>query len=272
MDGAPEPDVGRTYREAIDRQIRSWLTGAPTQLADDAARPFDADSDRFRGRFLLLGMATTGERRPDDRAVQAAATVELLYGQALLNARASGLLDTGFQSIDRSHALLASDYLHSLAYAGLRDLEVEPSIGAACFRSVSAASSRLASAWARVEEGGSASIDCVPIEPIVTATAGDLAGILGRADEDCRRALRTTGTALGVARWHSDRDGFETDRLKSVDELLPEEWPGSVVGDGIGTDSIDELLKPLPDSQPLSRLRELADSVLAGSMDRITYE
>ncbi|WP_135661600.1 hypothetical protein [Halorhabdus rudnickae] len=272
MDGVLQRDGGQTNQEAIDRQIHSWLTGAPTQLAADAARPFDTDSDRFRGRFLLLGMATTGERQPDDLGVQAAATVELLYGQALLNGRASGLLDTGVQGIDRSRALLASDYLHSLAYAGLRDLDVEPSIGKACFRSVSAASSRLASAWERVEESGSESIDRVPIEPIVTATAGDLAGLLGRADEDCRRALRTTGAVLGVARGHSDRDNFETDQLQSVNDLLPEEWMESVFGDGIGTDNVDELVAPLPDSQPLSRLRELADSVFAGSTNRITHD
>ena len=260
MDWPPDRSDDSTYREAIDRQIRSWLAEAPPRLAEDAARPFDTDAGRFRGQFLLLGLEAIESDRRDGRSIPAAASVELLYGQALLNARAAGL-DTDFEGMDRTRALLASDYLHSLAYAGFEHLEVEPSIGEACFRSVSTATRRLAAFWTRAEEGTLESIDHVPIEPVVTATAGDLAGFLGRADEDCRRALRATGAALGVARWQAGEPG--EDRCGcSMGTVIPDDWPGPVLVDGIDAGGVDDLLAPLPDSRALSRLRDVADSVL----------
>lgn len=265
----PSIESGREVpgRDAIDRQIRSWLGEGSTRLTRDAGRPFDVEPDRFRGRFLLLGVAAVAGRDVDERALPAAASVEVLYGQALLNARATGLLETDFPRIDRTRALLASDYLHALAYAGLRHLDVEPPVGHACFRSLSAASERLAACWTRVDEDGSSSFDRVPIEPIVTAAAGDLAGVLARADGDCRRALRATGAALGVARWQGG-PGTDADALADV---LPDDWPDPALP-AVDPDSVDELLEPVADSASLSRLRRLADSVLRQQREGLTND
>ncbi|MFB6200734.1 MAG: hypothetical protein ABEI98_01860 [Halorhabdus sp.] len=296
VDASGEP----TYYTLIDQAIRSWLADAPGRLAADATKPFDADPDRFRGQFLLVGLAaidndrygsgaadgpedalrdTAGRERqplpsdgePPDEPVSAAASVEFLYGQALLNARAAGVLDARFTALDETRALLASDYLHSLAYASLARLDVSPSIGQACYESMATASRHLAACWTRLRERNDCrSIESVPIDPIVTATAGDLAGILGRADDDCRRALRTTGVVLGLARWQADNSAPE----QSSDPLtanLPEDL--RVEGcDEVRTSCLDELLAPLPESSALARLRTLADDVVTHSTDRFTHD
>ena len=272
MDSRANLDRRLPGREAIDQRIRSWLDDAPTRLTEDAMEPFDSDGDRFRGQFLLMGLEATGSNRADDQSLTAAASVELLHGQAVLNARAAGLLDTGLGSMGRTRALLASDYLHSLAYAGLNRLGVEDSLGEQCFQSMSNASQNLAACWMRADEEPDASIEDVPIDPIVAATAGELAAILGETEADTRRALRATGTALGVARWQESADGSSDDETIPGVEWFPEAWPGGDFRAIIEDKRFEGLLSGLPDSGDLAGLADLIETVGQVQPNRMTHE
>lgn len=236
-------------RAAIDRRIRSWLESGPSTLAADASRPFEVRSDRTRGRYVVLGSRAAAGGNETRGTLAGAASVEALYAQALLAARAAGLRDTGFEDMERTRALLASDYLHALAYAGVERSAVEPSLGRACYRSLARASTRLTATWSRATQEGVRSMDRLPIEPVVTAAAGDLAGCLAGLGEEGRQRLRTTGALVGLGDWRADIDQDQALPLDFSPSMAPAVEPG---------DSVD-VLAPLPDTEALDSLEEFVD-------------
>jgi hypothetical protein len=258
--------LGRTdptaIRETIDREIRSWLDRAPSTLADQALRPFDAVDDRFRGRFLVLGDQALPGRSDPDRTIPLAASVELLFGQAWLDERATGKSEQQDGEINRTRALLASDYLHALAYDGVSRAIEDPQRGEESYRLVAAASRRLTESWTRTSDTTDGSPDRVPIDPIVTATAGEVAALLNSADERYRTALRASGATLGLI-----RSGTPVDDATSIlpSALVPEPLADVDGPADIDAGTVRDMLSPLPDSSGLSALHSMADSVVGSS-------
>jgi len=252
----------------VDDRLRSWLQSAPDALTADARAVTSATAERIRGQWLVVG-AQTGPAEIDPTAVLPAATsVELIYEQAVANAEATGFATGG---LDRDHALLVSDYLHSLAYAVMGNVEAEQPVKQACFGSLSSASQRLASLWTTLQDAqtdDSVALRSVPIDPIVLATAGELAGILGDSDPGSRSALRKTGAAIGIARWQpSERPATEA-RTAIVDETFSAEWSAADVLAVGEHRSLGELLDPLPDSPATETLRSFATSLLSDTVDQ----
>ncbi|WEL17828.1 Geranylgeranyl pyrophosphate synthase [Halorhabdus sp. SVX81] len=246
--------------ETVDDHLGSVLPSAPDALVDDARTLLGKMSDRIRGQWLVVGAQTGSADIDIEDILPAATSVELVYGQAVANAQAAGF-DTG--ALDRDQALLTSDYLHSLAYTAMGSVKSDPSVRQACFDSLSDASQRLASLWSRLEETraeDSSAPDSVPIDPIVMATAGDLAGLLGGSDPDSRSALREAGAALGIARWRPDGQSPADDQTDVVAETMPGKWSaGDVVSVG-DPDRLRGLLDPLPQSSATETLRSFATS------------
>lgn len=244
-------------RTEIDRRIESWLGDAPARLAADARRPFEVRTDRTRGQYVVLGTrAATGGVDPEG-VLSVAASVEALYAQALLAARASGLADSAFGDMGRSRALLASDYLHALAYTVVARIDVEPSLGETCYRSLARASQQLTAAWSSVPAERTESVDHLPIEPIVTATAGDLAGCLARIEHDGRERLRTAGMLVGLADWQDDEAVRQPLCLDSFPASVRESFETAE------TRRIAEVLEPLPETEALDSLQTFLEQSCA---------
>lgn len=247
----------------IDERLASWLDGRSASLTADARASIEAVPDRIRGQWLVVGARAGPADTDSTDLLPAAVSVELLYGQAIANATAIGL---GPDAIDREDALLASDYLHALAYTAMGDLETTPSIREACFETLSAASQRLSTLWSR-SAGDPDTGDATPIDPVVMATAGELAGVLGQSGPDARDALRRVGAGLGIARFQT-QEGIALSRVSDSFGTLSIER--GTVADLLAdpNDALDGLLDPLPDSSATETLRSFAGSILADADDR----
>ncbi|MFW5949907.1 MAG: hypothetical protein ACOCR6_00965 [archaeon] len=251
-----------SIRSAIDRQIQSLFESAPSQLATDARRPFEAVENRFRGRFLVASVRALPGRCDTDVAVSAAASVELLFGQAWLNERAAGFVDDLPAAVHRTRTLLASDYLHALAYASTPSLSEDPRLGQSWYRSLERATQRLAAAWVRSAGTSDSEItETVPTEPILMGTAGRLAAVLGDAPE-YRDSLIATGTALGITRWRSSIEGTPS-QLTSLE--LPEVLPDAVRSDSIDIETIQDSLGSVRTVDNSNALRVIVDAAIGSS-------
>jgi hypothetical protein len=245
--------------QAIEREIQTWLAQAPSQLGTDAARPIEAEADRFSGRFLVYAVRALPGDCDRERVISAAASVECLSAQMRL--KDTTALDAADE--EQTRALLASDFLHSLAYAGVTPgdpAEAEQSgesIGQACYRSLATASQRLTSCWLQSADAMD-SHQNAPIEPIVTATAGELAGLLGRANEQHLDALKSLGVTLGFERWRQ-RTGQEEYEPDDADSECP--WLDQALPNRFTSAAARDWLSVLPESPERSALGRFIDSV-----------
>ncbi|WP_181686218.1 hypothetical protein [Halorhabdus salina] len=253
-----EEDIVR----AIDRQIQTWVREAPAQLATDAIGPVEDATDWLSGRYLVLAARALPGETDREQVLSAAASVVCLSAEMRL--KVSVALDA--DSDDTTRTLLASDFLHSLAYAGVpkdgspaRTDHADDSIGQACYRSLATASQRLTSCWLR--PAGSDSPKDAPIEPIVTAAAGELAGLLEETNDKRLDALRSLGLTLGVKQWRERTDHPQSLRTDADDgpqavQALP---------DTLTRTEVQEVLSMLPESSDRSVLERFVDSVCTTS-------
>lgn len=252
---AAETDV----RRAIERRIQTWLAPAPSQLAADAARAIDDEADRFSGQFLVFAARALPGDCDRDHLISAAASVECLSAQMRLKAAAA----LGPDDETMTRGLLASDFLHSLAYAGVTEHDAptaeqsDEAVGQACYRSLATASQRLASCWLKSADATESPRNA-PIEPVITATAGELAGRLGRASEQHRDALRSLGLTLGFERWRRRTGQLrdEPDEIDSECPGLPQSQP-----DRLTSAEARDFLSMLPESPERSVLGRFVDAV-----------
>ncbi|QGN06701.1 hypothetical protein Hrd1104_04930 [Halorhabdus sp. CBA1104] len=250
-----ETDIAR----AIDRQIQTWLKAAPAQLVTDATRPIEEAADQFSGRYLVLAGQALPGTADREQLLSAAASVACLSAQMRLKANEAIEAD----SDDTTRAVLASDFLHSLAYAGVptddspaQTRHATESIGQACYRSLTTASQRFTRCWFR--SGANDSAQTAPIEPIVTAAAGELAGLLEEANDKRLDALRSLGLTLGLQRWRQRTSRTQSrHRAAESDPELPQGLP-----EALTQTEVQEALSMLPESSDRSVLERFVDSVL----------